>query len=89
MTDIIPFLVYFTAFNLRLPAGFRPRTQFAAWAGMAILAAASVFVNAQGALRPSTSVWNAVPDDIDYHPARLWDRGDPQFARTKATARAR
>jgi hypothetical protein len=89
LTDIIPFLVYFTAFNLRLPAGFRPRTQFAAWAGIAILAAASAFVNAQGALRPSTSIWNAVPDDIDYHPARLWDWGDPQFARTKATARLR
>jgi len=79
-TDIVPFLVYFTAFNLRLPASLGSRTQTAVCGCMAILALASVLIHAQGGLRPMTLVWNPIPVDIDQDPSRAWDWTDPQFA---------
>ncbi len=81
MTDIIPFLVYFTAFNFRLPETFRPRTQVAVSAAVAILAIVSLTIHAQGALRYPTWQWNVAPRNIDDDPGRAWDWRDPQFAR--------
>ena len=83
-TDIVPFLVYFTAFNFRLPATLRPRTQAALSTGIGALAVVSLLIHAQGALRPSTMSWNAVPNNIDQNTSRAWDWSDPQFARTEA-----
>jgi hypothetical protein len=81
MTDIIPFLVYFTAFNFRLPETIRPRTQIAVSAVVAVLALVSLTIHAQGALRYATWQWNIAPRNIDQDPARAWDWRDPQFAR--------
>ena len=83
MTDIIPFLVYFTAFNFRLPETIRPRTQIAVSAVVAVLALASLTIHAQGALRYETWKWNATPNDIDQNTSRAWDWLDPQFARIR------
>jgi hypothetical protein len=41
----------------------------------------SVGVEAQGAILRSAWCWNNEPTDVDTHPAKLWDWGDPQFAR--------
>ena len=41
----------------------------------------SIGVNAQGAILRSAWCWNSVPASVDTHPNRLWDWGDPQFAR--------
>jgi len=83
MTDIVPFLVYFTAFNFRLPETFRHGTQVAVTTAIAVLALASATIHAQGALRPATWAWNGTPINIDDAPARAWDWRDPQFARTQ------
>ncbi len=82
-TDIVPFLVYFTAFNFRLPETFRPRTQIALSGAIALLALVSLTIHAQGALRYATWQWNVNPKNIDEDPSRAWDWRDPQFARTR------
>ncbi len=82
MTDVVPFLVYFTAFNFRLPNRFGFRTQTAISSAIAVLALLSLIINAQGALRPETFAWNMVPNNIDQNTSRAWDWRDPQFART-------
>jgi hypothetical protein len=81
MTDIIPFLVYFTAFNFRLPETFQPRTQTAVSAAVAMFALVSLTIHANGALRYATWQWNIAPRNIDDDPSRAWDWRDPQFAR--------
>jgi hypothetical protein len=83
MTDIVPFLAYFTAFNLRLPATVRPRTQRSLSVTIAVFAVVSALINAQGALRPATKDWNVLPRNIDQDPSRAWEWSDPQFARTQ------
>jgi len=84
MTDVVPFLVYFTAFNFRLPEAFRSRAQAALSTVIVVFALVSALIHAQGALRPATWSWNVVPNDIDQNVARAWDWTDPQFARTAA-----
>lgn len=44
-----------------------------------ILLACSVFVHGRGAISPATSVWNALPANVDVEPARIWDWTRPQF----------
>jgi hypothetical protein len=83
-TDLIPFLAYFTAFNFRALAGFTPKWRAALLTGIGVLAAASLVIHAQGALRSTPMSWNYLPDNIDQNPSRLWDWSDPQFLRTKA-----
>ena len=83
MTDIVPFLVYFTAFNFRLPEIFSHGTQVAVSMGVAVLALVSLLIHAQGAFRYATWQWNVTPVNIDQDPSRAWDWRDPQFARTK------
>jgi glycosyltransferase involved in cell wall biosynthesis len=83
-TDIVPFLVYLTAFSFRLPETFRPRTQTALSACIAVLALAGLLIHAQGALRSESLAWNVIPNNIDQNTSRAWDWTDPQFARTKA-----
>ncbi len=80
MSDVLPFLTYFLAFTLQwcLSAYSPQRTMVAVC--IAVLAAASIFIHAQGALRFAPHLWNADPD-IDNHPARLWDWNDLQFLR--------
>ncbi len=84
MTDILPLLVFFVAFSLRLPACISAWTRTTVFACIGLLAAASVLIHAQGALRWGPREWNAVPKNIDQNPARLWDWRDLQFARREA-----
>ena len=60
-TDIVPFMAYFTAFNLQLPSSFGYRARAAAWSGTIALAAVSILIHAQGALRMAPNFWNAIP----------------------------
>ena len=82
MTDVVPFLVYFTAFNFRLPETVGPRTRAAIFTTIALFAFAGALIHAQGAIRYGTWEWNYIPDNIDENPSRTWDWTDPQFART-------
>jgi len=83
-TDFVPFLAYFTAFNFRALAGFARRWRAALLTGIGVLAAASLVIHAQGALRGAPMFWNVLPDNIDQNPSRFWDWSDPQFLRTQA-----
>lgn len=44
-----------------------------------VLLAASIFINARGALSPATSIWNSLPENVDVKPERIWDWRQPQF----------
>ncbi len=81
MSDVLPFLTYFVAFTLQwcLTAYSQHRTIVAVC--IAGLAAVSIFIHAQGALRLASQEWNVDPDSVDTHPARLWDWNDLQFLR--------
>jgi hypothetical protein len=80
-TDIVPFFVYFTAFNFRLPETTRPRTRRAVFATIGVLAMVSLTIHANGAMNYATWQWNVIPKNIDDHTYRAWDWRDPQFAR--------
>jgi hypothetical protein len=45
----------------------------------AALVAASVFIQARGALSAATQRWNWRPNDVDRHPDRVWDWRYPQW----------
>jgi hypothetical protein len=85
VSDIIPFLVYFTAFNCRLPVECGRAARTAMLSAMLITGGASVAMHAQGALRWPPLHWNVIPQDINTKPSRLWDWTDPPFLRTKAS----
>lgn len=82
MTDVVPFLVYFTAFNFRLPDTVSQGWRRAVSVAVIALAVVSAAIHAQGAFRYGTWQWNYMPDNIDAHPSRAWDWSDAQFART-------
>ena len=73
MTDIIPFLVYFVAFNIPPLAKLQPGRRTAIWAGIAALAVLSCFIHGQGAIRMVASQWNGVLENNSSDPARFWD----------------
>lgn len=83
MTDLIPFLVYFTAFSLRVPLAFSRRGRIAWICGIVLLSGLSLLIHAQGAFRLAPYAWNAIPNDIDWNVTRLWDVSDPPFLRTE------
>jgi hypothetical protein len=39
----------------------------------------SFMIHAQGALRTCPNFWNALPNNIDQNPARLWDWGEREL----------
>jgi hypothetical protein len=80
-TDILPILVYFTAFNFQLPETVPRRLQHVVSSLIIVLAVVSAAIHAQGATRYGTWQWNYMPDSIDEHTSRAWDWTDPQFAR--------
>jgi hypothetical protein len=79
MTDVVPFLVYFMTFNIRLSAGALARS--AVLPAIALLAAVSIVIHAQGALNGAPHLWNVVPSNVDKDLSRLWDWSDPAFIR--------
>jgi hypothetical protein len=80
MTDVMPFLVYFVAFNFHLPAGTSQRARTSLAASIGIFAVVGAAIHAQGALRYGPWQWNYIPKNIDNR-YRLWDWKDPQFLR--------
>jgi hypothetical protein len=89
VSDIIPFLVYFAAFNFRLPVGYGSTARAIVLSVFVVTGAASVAVHAQGALRSAPMRWNVAPQDVNDMPSRLWDWTDPPFLRTRTSMRPR
>jgi hypothetical protein len=81
MTDVVPFLVYFVAFNVCALRRLAPCPKAAVSGAMALLAVASVLIHAHGALSRVPSGWNVWPLNVDTMPARVWDWRDLQFTR--------
>lgn len=81
MTDVVPFLCYFVAFNLETMGTMSKIKRRALVGCFVLLAVASVFVHGRGAISSQPWTWNYAPDNVDQNPARLWDWNDPQFAR--------
>jgi len=86
MTDLVPFFVYFTAFNFDLPASYSHTKRAAVLTGISVLAAISLMIHAQGALRVAPWLWNVLPENVDQNPSRLWDWSDPPFLRRKLSS---
>ncbi len=87
MTDIVPWFVLLAILGVRaMLASYDEepvKNSGTAWkiqiaAGGALLAA-SVLINARGALSPATAMWNVIPASVDEHPERVWDWRRPQF----------
>jgi hypothetical protein len=81
MTDVVPFLAYFIAFNFERLGTLAGMSRGAAQASIVLLATLSVVIHSRGATSEAVYQWNKVPNNIDEAPARLWDWRDPQFAR--------
>ncbi len=80
-TDMTPYLVYFLIPVLaQLP---RPHTvgALARLAPFGLTLALSFFMHWHAASDQNVYYWNRVPNDIDQHPARIWDWRDPPFWR--------
>lgn len=75
LSDVLPYFGFYAGYALHrmLHAGWAPAASAAA------LIAASLAMNAPGALNGGTLRWNAVPDDVDRNPGRLWDWRSPPF----------
>jgi hypothetical protein len=84
MTDVVPFLCYFVAFNLQWCLSAFSWQRVTATTCIGALTAVSIFIHAQGAWRWGPYEWNAHPVNVDQQPARLWDWKDPQFLRRRS-----
>ena len=81
LTDLVPWFVLLGALGWRA-ARDRGRS-FGRFGGAvaAILLAASVFQHGLAAWSRSPWAWSVTPDNVDQHPARLWDWSDAPFLR--------
>lgn len=85
VTDVVPFLTYFMAFNFESAITCKRRRALLVVIGA--LAAVSLLIHMQGAFRRAPLLWNILPDNIDNEPSRLWDWRDPPFLRTQTSHR--
>jgi hypothetical protein len=76
MTDVLPFLAYFVAFNFRLRVAAGSWKQAAVSACIGVLAVASMLIHASGAIQSGPMDWNGTPTPIDKDPKRVWDWHD-------------
>ena len=81
MTDVVPFLAYFVAFNFEALGKLSGWKLRASSSCIVLLATASIILHGIGATSNRPHHWNVVPTNIDRNPARLWDWRDPPFAR--------
>ncbi len=77
-TDVVPHLVLLSVPALAALAAPRAGALWrTATAGALVLGGFSAFANAEGSFLTATACWNTTPN-VDAHPSRLWDWGDPQ-----------
>jgi hypothetical protein len=81
MTDIVPCLTYFVAFNFEALNTLSGLRLWMARSCIVLLAAISVVMHGIGAVSTEPYQWNHTPTNVDAEPARLWDWHDPPFAR--------
>jgi hypothetical protein len=84
---LVPWLVLLAVLGLKArlsgAATAAAKTSRLAWAAQlslgAVLLAASVFINARGAIARETWLWNVYPVNVDRQPERLWSWREPQM----------
>lgn len=82
MSDMVPFLIYFIIpFINDVVQKPNTKAKVTVVALFFILALFSCFVHYRGATKLDALKWNAVPNNVDKHPERLWDWKDLQFLR--------
>lgn len=85
MIDVLPMLMVLAAPTLaplcRRSDTEKQTARRLVVAGLVVLLAWSVFVNASGALSRAGVCWNSDPVSVDVEPQRVWDLSDPQFLR--------
>jgi hypothetical protein len=85
MTASVPWLVLLATLGLSAMRESKERLQLGRFEWIAtsiiglLLLAASIFINARGALSPATNIWNSLPENVDVKPERIWDWRQPQF----------
>jgi hypothetical protein len=85
-TGLVPWCVLLAILGLKAMLASREnrgsvatsRTLALSFTGLLLLAL-SVFIHGRGAMASATSVWNALPANVDEQPARVWDWRQPQF----------
>jgi hypothetical protein len=75
-SDMTPVFVYWL-----IPVVARLRTSPALMAVFVMLTALSVGIHYRGATRWEVMDWSVVPNNVLYHPERIWDWRDPPFLR--------
>jgi hypothetical protein len=81
MIDVLPFLAYFLAFNLRAIYPVDSARKKMAAAAVGLLTVVSLAIHAQGALRGAPDRWNAWPADVVKNPVRAGALNNLQFTR--------
>ncbi len=80
--DMMPFFIYFLIYFIQYLMQMQRRPmKYALSFFLLVTLSASFFINYRGATRPSTFMWNEVPNTIDQHLERIWDWNDLQFMR--------
>ncbi len=83
-TGLVPWLALLAIVALEAAAGPEPgraasRRRGAVAALAVVLSAASVAINAGGAISSQAAAWNVVPANVDVRPERLWSWRDAQI----------
>lgn len=81
MIDILPYMAYFFAFNLRAIVPIDNVRRRIVAAAIGLLALVSALIHAHGAYSSAPDKWNAAPTDINHSSDRVWDWADLQFTR--------
>lgn len=80
-SDMIPYLVFLLSPVLNAISSLTGLRQWLLAGAMLATSLVSVLIHFRCATDYAVSLWNAIPDDIDRDPSRLWDWHDLQFVR--------
>ena len=82
ISDTLPVLIYFLIPYFKYPEFFKKTSRKVLNYVFIVLVIASLYIHTRAAISFRVwNDWNGVPNDIDYHPERIWDWKDPPFLR--------
>ena len=82
ISDVLPILIFFIIPFFKYPKFFKTGTHKALTYTFAVPLIASFLIHSRGALSHKIwKEWNGTPENIDYHPERVWDWDDMPFFR--------
>jgi len=82
ISDVLPILIFFLIPYFKYPKFFKVSERKALNIALALFVVLSFLIHTRGALSHRIwKEWNALPENIDYHPERVWDWNDMPFLR--------